>query len=62
MAVRGCPSGGRARSSGSPGHQRQQPPAPADEGRLVARMLELVRLHRGSYRRIRALLVARGGG
>lgn len=41
--------------------QRQQPQPRADEGRLVARMLELVRLHpRFGYRRIRALLVMEG--
>lgn len=41
--------------------QRQRPRPRADEARLVARMLELVRLHpRFGYRRVRALLVAEG--
>lgn len=41
--------------------QRQQPRPREDEARLVARMLELVRLHpRFGYRRVRALLVAEG--
>ena len=51
---RACAVVGQPRST-----QRQQPRPRADEARLVARILELVRLHpRFGYRRVRALLVA----